>query len=146
MTGQITPVEKGTASGLSAQEALVCLLIASARSDGSVSPHEANQIEHVAAGMKLFRGFNHETRHSVFTNAAERIKEQGVDNAVREAGAAIPRQLGATAFAVAVDLMLSDGRLTANEQKFADALGGLLNVEREIAVKIVDVLTIKNAG
>ena len=42
--------------------------------------------------------------------------------------------------------MLSDGRLTTNEQRFVDELRGLLNVDREMATKIVDVLTIKNAA
>jgi hypothetical protein len=39
MTGQTASVEQANATGLSPQEAFVCLLIASARSDGSVSPH-----------------------------------------------------------------------------------------------------------
>ena len=34
----------------------MALLIAGARADGSVSAQEANGIEHVIAGMKLFRG------------------------------------------------------------------------------------------
>lgn len=146
MTGQTAPAEQANAKRLSPQEAFVCLLIASARADGSVSPHEANQIEHAAVAMKLFRGSSHETRHGIFTNAAERIKLQGVEDVVRGAAAAIPKELGATAFAVAVDLMLSDGRLTTNEQRFADELRGLLNVAPETAAKVVDVLTIKNAG
>jgi hypothetical protein len=146
MTGQTTPAEQVSATGLSRHEAFVCLLLASARSDGSVSPHEANQIEHVAAAMKLFRGSSYETRHGIFTTVAERIKEQGIDEVVRAAAPGIPCELRATAFAVAVDLMLSDGRLTVNEQRFADQLRGLLNVDREMAAKIVDVLTIKNAA
>lgn len=85
-------------------------------------------------------------RHTIFTAAGERVKEHGTDHVVREAAATIPRELAATTFAVAVDLMLSDGRLTANEQRFADELRGMLNVGHEMAAKIFDVLTIKNAG
>ena len=146
MTAQTTPVEQVRTMGLSPQEALVCLLIASARADGSVSPHEANQIEHVAAAMKLFHGSSHETRHGMFTAAAERIKNQGLEAVIPAAAAAVPKDLGATAFAVAVDLMLSDGGLTANEQRFAGDLRTRLHVDGETAGRIVDVLTIKNAG
>ena len=144
MIGQTTP--RNQAAGLSPQEAFVCLLIASARSDGSVSPHEANQIEHVVAAMKLFRGSSYETRRGIFTTAAEHIKDQGIENVVGAAAAAVPKEIGATTFAVAVDLMLADGELTANERRFADELRGLLNVDGEMAAKIVDVLTVKNAG
>ena len=148
MIGETTPTEPASAEARSAPEAFVSLLIASARADGSVSPHEANQIEHVVSGMKLFRGSTLEARHTIFMAAAERIKEEGTDHVIRGAVATIPKELAATTFAlaVAVDLMLSDGRLTANEQRFADQLRGMLNVGREMAATIVDVLTIKNAG
>lgn len=65
---------------------------------------------------------------------------------IREAARTIPKELATTAFAVAVDLMLSDGRLTANEQRFADELRATLNIDREMGARIIDVLTIKNAG
>ena len=146
MIGQATPAEQANATELSPQEAFVCLLITSARSDGSVSPHEANQIEHVVAAMKLFRGSSYETRQAIFTKAGERIQQNGREDVVRAAAAVIPKELGSTAFAMAVDLMLSDGRLTTAEQRFADELRGILNVDRDEAQKVVDVLTIKNAG
>lgn len=131
---------------LSSADAFVALLIAAARADGSVSPHEANQIEHVVSLMKLFRGSTLEARHALFMAAADRISAQGADHVVREAVRAIPKELAATAFALAVDLMLADGRLTAREQRFADDLRAALDVDRETAGRIVDVLTIKNAG
>ncbi len=146
MTGQTAPAEQASATTLSPLEAFVCLLLASARSDGSVSPHEANEIEQAVAAMKLFRGSSYEARHGIFTTAAERIKQQGIEDVVRAAVAAVPTELRATAFAVAVDLMLSDGRLTTSEQRFAEELRVRLNVDRELAAKVVDVLTIKNAG
>jgi tellurite resistance protein len=146
MTGQTVSAEQASARALTPHEAFVCLLIASARSDGSVSPHEANQIEHVVAAMKLFRNTDHEVRQRAFLNAADRIKQQGVDHVTREAAAAIPGELGATAFALAVDLMLSDGRLTPDEQRFADELRGLLAVDPGTAAQVIDVLSIKNAG
>jgi hypothetical protein len=48
MVSQTTPAKEPITEAVSLPEAFVALLIASARSDGSVSPHEANQIEHVA--------------------------------------------------------------------------------------------------
>jgi tellurite resistance protein len=146
MISHTAPGEPANETGLSLQEAFVCLLIASARADGAVSPHEANQIEHVAAAMKLFRDSSYETRHRLFMGAAERIKQQGIVDVVRAAAAVIPKELGATVFALAVDLMLSDGRLTPNERRLGDELRGLLGLDQGTAAKVVDVLTIKNAG
>jgi hypothetical protein len=50
-----TPTEQAGALGLSPHEAFVALLIASAGADESVSAHEASSIEHIVAGMHLFR-------------------------------------------------------------------------------------------
>jgi uncharacterized membrane protein YebE (DUF533 family) len=146
MMQQTTPAEQASAKDLSRQEAFVSLLIASARADGIVSAHEANSIEHVVAGMKLFRDYSHEKLRTVFATAAERIKEQGTPSVVQAAAAVVPKELGATTFAVAIDLMLSDGRLSPKEEGFAEELRTLLNVERDAAARIVDVLLIKNAG
>ena len=137
---------QASAKGLSTQEALVSLLIASARADGSVSAHEANSIEHVVAGMKLFRGHSHEGLQKVFATAAERITEQGLSSVVQTAAGIVPKELGVTTFAIAVDLMLSDGGLSPKEEAFVDELRTLLNVERDAAARIIDVLLVKNAG
>ena len=146
MIPQSTPTEQASTQELSPQEAFVALLIASARADGSVSAHEANSIEHIVAGMQLFRGHRGDGLHKVFATASARIKDHGAPSVVQAAAAIVPKELRATAFALAIDLMLSDGRLSPKEEGFADELRTLLNVEREKAATIVDVLLIKNAG
>jgi uncharacterized membrane protein YebE (DUF533 family) len=146
MIQQTTPTGQASAEGLSPDEAFVSLLIASARADGSVSAREANTIEHVVAGMKLFRGHSSETLQKVFAAASERIQEHGIPSVVRAAAAIVPKELRATAFALAIDLMLSNGHLSAEEQGFADDLRTLLDVEQDTATRIIDVLRTKNAG
>ena len=42
--------------------------------------------------------------------------------------------------------MLSDGGLSPKEEAFVDELRTLLNVERDAAGRIIDVLLVKNAG
>ena len=146
MIQQSAPTEQASAKDLSPQEAVVALLTASARADGLVSAHQANGIEHIVAGMQLFRGHSHEELQKVFATAAERIKEHGVPSVVQAAAAIVPKELRATTFAVAIDLMLSAGRLSPKEEGFADELRTLLNVERDTAARIIDVLLMKNAG
>jgi tellurite resistance protein len=146
MIQQATPSDQADAGDLSPQEAFVALLIASARADGSVSAHEANRIEHVVGGMKLFRGQSHEQLQKVFARAAERVSTHGVPSVVPAAVAIIPKELRDTTFAVAIDLMLSDGQLSPKEEAFVDELRTLLNVERDLAGRIIDVLLVKNAG
>ncbi len=130
---------------MSPREALLTVLIAAARADGSVSPHEANQIEHAVAGMKLFRGSSHEALQSLFAATVKRIKDRGRD-AVVTAAASIPTDLRSTAFAMAIDLLLADGRSRLSEERFAGELQTLLGVDDQMSAKVVEVLTLKNAG
>ena len=143
---ETTPAGAADTEALSPAEALVALLIAGARADEVVSPHEANLIEDSVAKMKLFRGSTYEARYFIFMTVAARIREQGADHVFREALRRIPKELAATTFALAVDLMLADGRLTPRETGFADELRAALDIDGELAGKIIDVLTIKNAG
>jgi uncharacterized tellurite resistance protein B-like protein len=132
--------------GWSPRAAFAALLIAGARADGSVSAQEANGIEHIIAGMKLFRGVGPEALQPMLAKIVKRIENQGGDVVVRTAAAAIPRELTATAFAVVFDLMLSDGWAKWNESRFADELQALLDIDDETAARIMDVIRIKNAG
>jgi hypothetical protein len=49
-------------------------------------------------------------------------------------------------FAVAADLVLTDGRVDGREQALVDRLRVALNVDTETTRKIVEVLHIKNRG
>ena len=130
---------------LSPREAFVTLLVAAARADGSVSPHEADRIELAVASMRLFRDSSQEALHAMFASVVKRIDERGSD-LVGLAAAAVPVDLRATAFAMAVDLLLADGRWTRSEEHFAGEIQTLLGVDDELATKVVDILTLKNAG
>jgi hypothetical protein len=146
MIPQSTATEQDAGQDQSLQEALVSLLIAAARADGTVSAHEANSIEHIVAGMQLFRDHRGAALHKVFASASQRVKDDGVPWVVEAAAAIIPKELRTTAFALAIDLMLSDGRLTPREERFADDLRTLLSVDPETATRTIDVLRTKNAG
>jgi|SRR5687768_14825944 len=74
------------------------------------------------------------------------VPRQSVSSLRKRRRGMVPKELAATVFAVAIDLMLADGHLSANEQEFINNMRVLLNVDSETAARIVDVLTIKNAG
>lgn len=84
------------------QEAVVALVIAGARADGTVSPSEADRIEHSVAVMRLFRGYSHEALRSIFATAMKRIQRDGSAALLRAASYAIPAELRATVFAMTV--------------------------------------------
>lgn len=48
-------------------------------------------------------------------------------------------------FTIAVDLVMADGQASTEERKFIDGLQGLLQVPDETAMKIVEVIIMKNS-
>ena len=92
MIPQSTPAEHASTQELSPQEAFVALLIASARADGSVSAHEANSIEHIVAGMRLFRDHRGDGLQKMFTTASEHIRDHGVPSVIQAAAAIVPKE------------------------------------------------------
>jgi uncharacterized tellurite resistance protein B-like protein len=134
------------ASDITPQEAVATLLIAGARADGSVSPHEANVIEHEIEAMRLFRGCSEETLQSIYAKVMRRISRHGSETIVEKAAAAIPRGLRATVYAKMVDLLLSDGRTPLEEQLFASRIQRLLGIDDHTAAMVNQVLAVKNAA
>ncbi|HEY7386775.1 MAG TPA: hypothetical protein VH743_24195, partial [Beijerinckiaceae bacterium] len=59
---------------------------------------------------------------------------------------AIPSDLRTTTFALATDLALAAGRIGDKEKAFIDELQTVLQIDEATAVKIVEVLLIKNRG
>jgi uncharacterized membrane protein YebE (DUF533 family) len=133
-------------SEMTPQEAIATLLIAGARADGSVSPHEANIIEHEIEAMRLFRGYSQETLQSLYTQVIRRIRRQGAEAAIGNAAAAVPRALRATVYAKTLDLLLCDGRTPREERLFADRIQRLLGIDDYTATMVNQVLAVKNAA
>jgi hypothetical protein len=75
----------------------------------------------------------------------ELFDAHGFGPVVEAAAKALPDELRAPVFTIAVDLVLADGQASGEERKFIDGLQSLLNVPDEAALKIVDVILIKNS-
>lgn len=118
------------------QEAVATLLIAGARADGSVSPHEANIIDLEIEGMRLFPHCSQEALQSLYGNVIARLRRHGSESAVAAAAASIPNSLRQAVFAKIVDLLLTDLRNPPDERRFADRLQRLLDIDKHTAAMV----------
>jgi hypothetical protein len=72
------------------------------------------------------------------------LTEHGLPAVLTGCAKVIPSDLRPTVFALAADLALADGRMRDREKLFIDELQAVLQIDEDTAVKIVDVLLIKN--
>jgi hypothetical protein len=140
---QHTPVG---APPLTVPEAIASLLVAAIAVDGSVNPEEAVRISGVLGTSHVLRQAGNGSTEALASRAVALLTEHGLPAILTGCAKVIPSDLRATTFALASDLVLSDGRIGDQEKAFIDQLQTVLQVDEATAVKIVEVLLIKNRG
>ncbi|WP_017318435.1 tellurite resistance TerB family protein [Mastigocladopsis repens] len=131
---------------LSPAEAFAAMTLAATASDGYLSEGQARGISSALSRMKLFRSYSNDVMNRMFDKLLIILRRQGIDALFNLAKESLPYELREAAFAVATDLVLADGILTQEEQDFLTDLYQALGISGDIAIKIVQVMLIKNRG
>jgi len=136
--------ETRTAASLGPQGALAAIAIGAARADGSIVICEADRVEHTLSTLPIFREQSANERHAVVEQVVSMMRRGDARSVVRQAAEELPDYMRGTAFSIAVDVLLADGRLRDSEQRFMEELRVLLHVRRAFANRVVGVLQTKN--
>jgi uncharacterized tellurite resistance protein B-like protein len=127
-------------------EAIAALLVAAIAVDGAVGADEAVRIGEVLSTSHLLRQAGNGSAQALANRAIVLLTEYGLPAVLTGCAKVIPSDLRATAFALATDLTLADGRIGDREKAYLDELQGVLQIDDATAAKIVEVLLIKNRG
>jgi tellurite resistance protein len=139
--------EKGiTETQLTPAEAFAAVALVAIAADGYLSDQEGRDMTMTLARMQLFRSYSNDVMHRMLDKLLAMLKREGPGALVNVAKACLPQDLRETAFAIATDLVLSDGTVTSQEQAFLDDLYRILEIPGDTALQIVQVMTIKNRG
>lgn len=130
---------------LNSTEAFAAIALVAIASDGYLSESEEVEMKMRLGRMRLFKASmdNFERMKDYLVDA---LKKHGSNELIQSAKASLPPTLAPTAFAIAVDLVFSDGSVSSEEQAFVDDLRHILAIPDDLALKIVEVMTIKNKG
>jgi tellurite resistance protein len=127
-------------------EAFAAITLAATASDGYLSEEEARAISSTLSRMRLFRSYSHDVIIRMFDKLLGILKGDGIDVLFNAAKDSLPNDLREAAFAVATDLVLSDGIVSQEERDFLNDLYQSLGISSDIATQIVQVMLIKNKG
>jgi tellurite resistance protein len=131
---------------LTPAEAFASVALVAIAADGYLSEQEGRDMTNMLSRMQLFRSFSGDVMHRMFDKLLGMLKQQGPGKLINLAKTCLPADLRETAFAIATDLVLSDGTVTSQEQAFLDDLYRILEIPGDTALQIVQVITIKNRG
>ncbi|NJM97659.1 MAG: tellurite resistance TerB family protein [Phormidesmis sp. RL_2_1] len=149
LINQVFRVRAEAKVAMNSAEAFAAICLVAIASDGYLSESEEIEMKMRLSRMKLFQDVVNDRKKGldrIKDYLIEGLKKYGPNEMVASARAALPPNLAPTAFASAVDLVFADGTVSAEEQAFIDDLRRILEIPDELALKIVEVMTIKNRG
>ena len=139
------PVEQdGDVSKLTTREAVTAILVAAVAADGTLVEQEAERLNALLPSMRLFRQTSAAHLQRLTETALDIIGSTSPDALLPACAEVIPESLRAPLFALAVELVIVDGDVSATETRFVDSLKSALAIDDEIAANIIEVLLIKS--
>lgn len=130
---------------MNSAEAFAAICLVAVASDGYLSESEAAEMKHCLSRMRLFQD-SLDKLERIQEYLVNGLKKHGPSELVKSAKLSLPPNLAPTAFAVAVDLIFADGTVTGTERAFIDDLRQILMIPDDLALKILEVITLKNQG
>lgn len=136
----------GQIDKLTEAESMAGIALCAIAADGQITEEEAAGLGTTLSRMQLFSGMSNRQVNDIFNKLVKVVRAQGVDSLLTMSSAAIRADLKPTAFAVAADLIMADGHVAGQEKSFLEKIQKSLAVEDAMALKIVEVISIKNRG
>ena len=122
---------------LSAQDALIYLMVVAATSDAQVSDRELEAIGNLVARLPVFENFNRDQLGQVAAEAIDLIKDSSnLDNVLKMILGALPERLHDTAYALAVEIAAVDLRPEQEELRLLEMIRDTLELDGLTAAAI----------
>lgn len=112
------------------------MVLASAAGDG-VTDAELRTIGDIVTHLPIFADFDNKQLPKTLSACSDLLqKENGLDQALKDIKTALPPRLRETAYALACDVVASDGEASQEELRFLELLRDRLPIERLIGAAI----------
>jgi tellurite resistance protein len=127
-------------------EAFAAIALIAVAADGYINENESQVLSMTLSRMQLFRSYPNDVMKKMLDRLLMLLQRQGVQVLFNAALATLPDELKETVFAVTTDIALADGEVSEEEEQLLNDLYIALGISEEIAIKIIDVMLIKNKG
>ena len=122
---------------LTAQEAIIYLMVMSSAADGSISPEELRTIGRVVRSFPLFDDSDEQELVGTAEACGKLMaSEDGMHKVLTAAKSALPAHLGETAYAAVVDVVTADENLDLTEIRVLELVRNTLDVPDDGAAAI----------
>ncbi len=129
---------------LNKAEGFAAVAVSAVASDGEISEEEIQRVAIDLATLRAFRRHDMRELGNTLNKVAGLVKRRGAGPVLQAAKGSLNADEVKAAFFVAVDLVFADGTVEEGERKFVDELQSTLQIDEVTALKIVEVVNIKN--
>lgn len=112
--------------------------------DGEIAPEELSTLSAVVNRMGMFANLNDNQFNSSLRKVLKILERKGPSELMAMSATQVPEDYRVTCFALCMDIVLSDGILDPEEEALMVGLQKALNVDHNLAHKILEVMLIKN--
>ncbi len=132
----------GSAEIANEKEAFFAVIFACMAADGEIAPEEEINLINLLASRPTFRKFDLRDAMKKIQRILKETKslEALLDKAVEK----IPAELRPTVYTNAVDFVLADGEVAAEEEVVVAMLKSKLGISDDLSKKIIEVVILKN--
>jgi tellurite resistance protein len=121
---------------LSAQDALIHVMVTTASSDAAISEAELERIQSLISRTPIFAGYDAGKLEAVANECIDVINRSGIEPALDAALAAIPKRLQDTLYALAVEIAVVDLALPQEELRLLEMIRDRLEIDRLVTAAI----------
>ena len=122
---------------LSAQDALVYLMIVAASSDAAMTDQELKRIDTLVGRLPVFEGYDRAGVPKIANQCVDLINgSAGLDGVLDIAIAALPKRLEDTAYALCVEVAAVDLQLEQEELRLLEMIRDKLSLDRLVTAAI----------
>lgn len=119
------------------QSALIYTMVLASAAGHGVTDAELRTIGDIVTHLPIFAGFDNKQLPKTLSACSDLLQqENGLDRALKDIKTALPPRLRETAYALACDVVASDGEASQEELRFLELLRDRLPIERLIAAAI----------
>ena len=117
--------------------ALIYTMVIVSAADSELPDAELRIIGDIVRDLPVFRDFDRNELPRVLNDCTELMsQEDGLEETLKAIKAALPTKLRETAYAIACDLVASDGEASQEELRILELIRHRLNLERLVAAAI----------
>ncbi|AFY42129.1 tellurite resistance TerB family protein [Nostoc sp. PCC 7107] len=129
---------------LTSAEAFAAIALVAVTSDDLLSEQQVRNISSVLSRLKLFSSYSEDFIENLLEKNLNILRHDGFNALFNAAKESLSPELREVAFAVAADLVMTESIVTEEEKNFLTDLYQSLDIPRDSAIKILQVLMVKN--